>query len=161
MSQKYLFPAAALLILVALVFACVRPKGGEAENDATLDRPAVPPVGVMVPAASGLNLKALPATIDYAQLSKLMASSPSGSFTIIDVRTAEEYAAGFIPGAILKPYDAMPGNVAELPKDTPIVLYCRSGRRSAIAKSTLVAAGFTNVADFGGIDRWQGQLSRP
>ncbi|HOX92915.1 MAG TPA: rhodanese-like domain-containing protein, partial [Spirochaetales bacterium] len=79
----------------------------------------------------------------------------------LDVRTAEEYAVGFIPGAILKPYDAMPGNLDGLPRWAPIVVYCRSGRRSALAAATLKASGYTNVADFGAIDRYTGTLARP
>ena len=43
-------------------------------------------------------------------------------------------------------------------KEKEIVLYCRSGRRSAIAKKALVELGYKDVKDFGGINRWQGEL---
>ncbi|HEQ71951.1 MAG TPA: rhodanese-like domain-containing protein, partial [Spirochaetia bacterium] len=42
-----------------------------------------------------------------------------------------------------------------------IVVYCRSGSRSAAARETLVNMGYTNVVDFGGIYRWQGELELP
>lgn len=66
---------------------------------------------------------------------------------IIDVRTAGEYAAGHVPGAVNIPYDQMENRVAEIrvPKDQEIVLYCRSGRRSGLAAKTLAAHGFTNL----------------
>ncbi len=58
------------------------------------------------------------------------------------------------------PYDAIQAQFVEPDKDRPIVVYCRSGRRSAIAAETLTAMGFTDVSDFGGIDNWKGSLER-
>lgn len=60
---------------------------------------------------------------------------------LIDVRTPEEFAAGHVPGALLIPYDQIAERLAEIPKDRPIVLYCRSGRRAARAEATLAAHG--------------------
>lgn len=82
------------------------------------------------------------------------------SFVLLDVRTQEEYDAGHIAGAILLPYDEITVKAASvLPeKEKEIVLYCRSGRRSAIAKKALVELGYQKVEDFGGINRWQGEL---
>ena len=75
---------------------------------------------------------------------------------IVDVRTAEEYASGHVPGAINVPnegiLDEMP---VELPdKNAEILVYCRSGRRSSDASHKLVAMGYTAVYDFGGIIDW-------
>ena len=55
--------------------------------------------------------------------------------TVIDVRTPDEYAAGHIPGSLLIPFDEIKVKSDQLPQDknTEIVVYCRSGRRSAIA----------------------------
>ena len=66
---------------------------------------------------------------------------------VIDVRTADEYAAGHVPGAVNIPYDQMPVRAAEIAvhKDKEVVLYCRSGRRSGIAAETLAAEGFTGL----------------
>lgn len=75
---------------------------------------------------------------------------------IVDVRTAQEYAEGHIPGAILLPNeeigDTPPAILPVL--DTEILLYCRSGNRSAQAAKKLVDMGYTNVFDFGGINSW-------
>ena len=75
---------------------------------------------------------------------------------ILDVRTAEEYAQAHIDGAVLLPVEtigeAMP---AQLPvTDAEILVYCRSGNRSAQAAQKLVGLGYTNVSDFGGIKDW-------
>ena len=73
---------------------------------------------------------------------------------VIDVRTDAEFQQGHLPGAILIPYDEIAARLAELPTDKarPIVLYCRSGRRSGIAKQTLEELGFTNAINGGGYD---------
>lgn len=93
---------------------------------------------------------------------------PPGAL-IVDVRTQQEYASGRIPGAVLFPYDEIKGKAAAFAAlvgkdkggyDRPIVVYCRSGRRSAVAAKTLADLGYKNVIDFGGIDRWKGPLER-
>ena len=77
---------------------------------------------------------------------------------ILDVRTAEEYEAGHLPAAVLLPYDEIGATFAEAEKGRPIVVYCRSGRRSAIAKATLASMGYANVSDFGAVGNWSGPL---
>lgn len=74
---------------------------------------------------------------------------------ILDVRDQSEYDEGHIPGAILIPYTEIKNRAEELPdKNQLILVYCRSGRRSAIAAASLVDMGYTNVKDFGGIIDW-------
>ena len=97
-------------------------------------------------------------TMTYQELqNKLNAKE---NFVLLDVRTQEEFDAGHIPTAILLPYDEINLKAATvLPdKEKEIVLYCRSGRRSAIAKKVLVELGYKDVKDFGGISRWHGEL---
>jgi rhodanese-related sulfurtransferase len=97
-------------------------------------------------------------TMKYEELqNKLNAQE---NFVLLDVRTQEEFDAGHIAGAILLPYDEIALKAATvLPeKEKEIVLYCRSGRRSAIAKKALVELGYKDVEDFGGINRWKGEL---
>lgn len=81
---------------------------------------------------------------------------------ILDVRTAEEYAEGHIPGAILLPNEEIGSSrPAQLPVlDTEILIYCRSGNRSAQAASKLQALGYTNLSDFGGIQDWTFETER-
>ena len=84
------------------------------------------------------------------------------NFVLLDVRTQEEYNAGYIAGALLLPYDEINAKATiVLPdKEKEIVLYCRSGRRSAIAKKSLLDLGYQKVVDFGGVKRWEGELVR-
>lgn len=77
---------------------------------------------------------------------------------IIDVRDEEAFLKGHIPGARLIPHDRMDEYTESLQdyKDQPIVLYCRSGRRSAKAAETLEAAGFQQVEVMkGGFPDWR------
>ena len=97
-------------------------------------------------------------TMKYEELqNKLNAQE---NFVLLDVRTQEEFDAGHIASAILLPYDEIALKaVTVLPdKEKEIVLYCRSGRRSAIAKKALVELGYKDVEDFGGVNRWKGEL---
>jgi phage shock protein E len=83
--------------------------------------------------------------------------SMGAELTIIDVRTPEEFAAGHLDGAVN--YDIEGGQfsalIADLPTDGAYIVYCHSGRRSAIAAQTMIDAGFTTVYDLGGIVDWQ------
>ena len=75
---------------------------------------------------------------------------------ILDVRTEEEYQAGHVPGAIVIPNETISSEpLEELPDmDQEILVYCRSGNRSAQAAKKLAEAGYTQVYDFGGIIDW-------
>ena len=74
---------------------------------------------------------------------------------LLDVRTPEEFAAGHVDGAVLIPVGELRERLAELgPKDRAVVLYCRSGRRSALAKSILEEAGHSTVIDVGPMPDW-------
>jgi rhodanese-related sulfurtransferase len=82
-------------------------------------------------------------------------------YYLIDVRTESEYNGGFIPTAVNIPYDVLADKLPTENRDTLIIVYCRSGRRSAVADTTLTRLGFTSVFDFGGIYRWPYELSLP
>lgn len=75
---------------------------------------------------------------------------------ILDVRTQAEYDESHIPGAILIPNETIGnGKPEQLPDtDQEILVYCRSGNRSAQAAKKLVEAGYTQIYDFGGIIDW-------
>ncbi|MBE9608315.1 rhodanese-like domain-containing protein [Chitinilyticum piscinae] len=82
---------------------------------------------------------------------------------LIDVRTPEEFAAGHIDDAINIPLDRIVSGVTELRglgKDSRILLYCRSGRRSAEAALRLNAAGYRQILDGGAMTTLQSQLQR-
>lgn len=70
----------------------------------------------------------------------------------IDVRTPAEYASGHLPGAINIPLDVIEQRIAQHAPDkhAPIALYCRSGRRSGLARDILLKMGYTRVSNEGG-----------
>lgn len=71
---------------------------------------------------------------------------------VLDVRTAAEFAAGHVPGAVNIAYDQLEARIAEIDaaRDTDIVVYCRSGRRAGIAIDVLEKAGFKNLSQLEG-----------
>ncbi len=71
---------------------------------------------------------------------------------LVDVRTQSEYDSGHLEGSIHLPYERILelAKQAGVEKNTPVVLYCQSGRRSGIAKQSLEQAGYTNVHNGGG-----------
>lgn len=79
------------------------------------------------------------------------------NYIILDVREQDEFDEGHIPNAVLIPYTEIKNQAAEkLPdKDSPILVYCRSGRRSKIAAESLAELGYGNVKEFGGIIDWK------
>jgi rhodanese-related sulfurtransferase len=96
-----------------------------------------------------------PGIISPENAKKLLAEKNGA--VLLDVRTADEYSGGHIPKAILLPYDAITRESAAkaIPlKESTVVVYCRSGRRSAIAVRTLNELGYANVYDLGGIIGW-------
>lgn len=72
---------------------------------------------------------------------------------VIDVRTDAEWAEGHLPNALHIPHTMILDGkgFADLDKNKPVVLYCRSGGRAERAKDFLEAQGFTNVKNMGGI----------
>lgn len=61
---------------------------------------------------------------------------------ILDVRTQEEFDAGHVPGAVLIPHDQIEARMSELGEPRDVVVYCRSGRRSALVEPALEKQGF-------------------
>ena len=103
--------------------------------------------------------------ISYTKISqdeaKKMMEKDDGH-VIVDVRREDEFASGHIPGAILIPNESIgTEKPAELPDPDQIILvYCRSGNRSAQASQKLADIGYTNVFDFGGIMTWTGEIEK-
>ena len=75
---------------------------------------------------------------------------------LLDVRTEEEYNEKRLPNSVLLPVESIdqdaPSKLTD--KNATIFVYCRSGRRSAIAVEVLTLMGYTKVYDLGGIDDW-------
>lgn len=78
---------------------------------------------------------------------------------LLDVRTPNEYAAGHLEGAMLKPVEKLSSWAKELDRSARTVCICRSGRRSQAAADQLVALGFADVYNvLGGVNAWTGEL---
>ena len=74
---------------------------------------------------------------------------------VLDVRTPQEYAEGHVPGAVNVPQDQLASRLAEVPKDKDVVIYCRSGRRSALAADVLAANGYSRLSHLeGDMNAW-------
>lgn len=105
-----------------------------------------------VGAETGLKAGGL---ITPAKAKALLAADKTA--VLLDVRTLQEFNDGHIADAVLLPYSDITEKTAKetIPaKDTVIVVYCRSGRRSAIAATALRNLGYATVWDLGGIIDW-------
>jgi adenylyltransferase/sulfurtransferase len=94
--------------------------------------------------------------------SELAAMQNDGKdFLLVDVREPAEFEIVSIPGATLIPKGDIPAHLSELPQDKPIVLYCKTGVRSAEALATLKGAGFASATHVqGGVTAWANQVDK-
>lgn len=105
-------------------------------------------------------------TAQYRKISPQLAKEMIDSeepLVIVDVRTEAEYAQGHIADALLLPNEKIDKTTPpqELPDlEAVILVYCRSGNRSAQAARKLVSLGYVNVYDFGGIIDWPYEIVR-
>ena len=108
---------------------------------------------------SGLMMRALLSALVFpssglaAQAANDIAQIQQGldSPVIVDVRSEGEYTSGAIDGALNHPLQGLPGTLLDMgvELDEEVIVYCRSGRRSAQAKTLLKQAGFQLVIDGG------------
>ena len=98
--------------------------------------------------------------ITAAEAKEIMDSQEG--YVILDTRTQEEYDESHIPGAILIPHDEITQKAESVltDKNQMILVYCRSGRRSKLAAEDLVALGYTNIKEFGGIIDWPYEVEK-
>jgi rhodanese-related sulfurtransferase len=128
-----------MLFVLLLLAAC---------NGTATIQPAVEVVGKQVSVDGGSYTD-----VGVAELQTMLENK---DFTQVNVHIPFE---GDIAGTDLSiPYDQIAQNLDKLPdKNAKIVLYCRSGRMSAIAAETLVGLGYTNVWNLdGGMVAWEG-----
>ncbi|MGN0916389.1 MAG: rhodanese-like domain-containing protein [Succinivibrio sp.] len=88
----------------------------------------------------------------------------SGKVVLIDVREKEEFESGYIAPAINLPLGKISKEtMKEIAPDVakPVIVYCRSGRRSKEAADKLVGMGYYYVLDLGGITTWPYEVSYP
>ena len=101
------------------------------------------------------------ARISHEQAMEIMTGN--GYVVILDVRSLEEFNTGHIPDAVSLPIDEISDAVTFMIPDKGqiILVYCRSGIRSADAAVILSEMGYRNVFDFGGIIDWTGEIRTP
>ena len=76
----------------------------------------------------------------------------NNAFTIIDVRTPDEFVKGHVPGAVNVPLEEVPSRITELKEmPRPIIAYCKSGNRSHAVISFLKQKGLEEVYNGGGL----------
>ena len=82
---------------------------------------------------------------------------------LLDVRTPEEHKTGYLEGAVLLPLAELESKISSkvADKNTPIYIYCRSGRRSGTAVEKLKAMGYTDLHNLGGLKDAQEKLNIP
>ena len=131
--NKWTFPLV-LVIIISLVAGCGRGKNTTEDKETTMRNQAE--------------------VITPQQAKEIMEEQKD--CIILDVREQDEYDEGHISGAVLIPYTEILKKAETMLKDKEqlILVYCRSGRRSAIAAAALADMGYNNVKDFGGIIDW-------
>jgi phage shock protein E len=89
-----------------------------------------------------------------ATLALLLSGLVYAETTWIDVRSAQEYEQSYIAGDFHIPYQSIVAGLekSSIEKNATIKLYCRSGGRAEKAKTSLEAAGYTDVTNAGGIE---------
>lgn len=76
---------------------------------------------------------------------------------LIDVRRPYEYEGGHLAGARNIEMNDLAASAEELPRDRPVILYCRGGNRSAMAAEAFRQAGYDAHSLAGGIEAWAGE----
>lgn len=105
------------------------------------------------PASSGAQVENV--TADKA------AELVSSGTQALDVRTAGEFQAGHLPGAVNLPVDQLQTLAASLDRSKPVVVYCATGSRSVSAVDILKAAGFSKIYHMNeGMIAWTGDVER-
>lgn len=98
--------------------------------------------------------------ITHVEAKKMMDSKKD--IIILDVRTKEEFEESYIDKAILIPNEEIYNKAPEIlkNKNSDILVYCRSGKRSQEACKKLIKLGYKNIYDFGGIIDWPFEIIR-
>jgi rhodanese-related sulfurtransferase len=113
-----------------------------------------------VPAALALALACGGSTAGVAEVSPQQVLAFEGRADaplVLDVRSAEEFASGHVPGARHVPYDQVEARLAELGPPREVVVYCERGPRASKAAAALGAAGFTVRHLTGDMSGWRAQ----
>lgn len=112
--------------------------------------------GVLAWHKDGRKLAEVP-QVSVNDLARQLDQAP-GEIQVVDVRRPQEWEAGHIVQAALKPLNRLAEMLGDLDRTRPVAVHCKGGYRSSIASSLLLRAGFTSVLNVvGGFDAWQAQ----
>ena len=148
--MKHLKTLILFFAIVALASSCKN--ADEIKKRAEANKPK--PVAVIVKATAPTNIGEIK-KISVEDFEKL---NNEGKFTLVDVRTSEEYAENYIKGAVNVNFKkrAFPDYITAIAKDKPVAVYCRSGNRSGKAAIIMQALGFKTIYDLdGGVKAWK------
>jgi phage shock protein E len=149
-----------ILLTAAVVFgvAC----GDAAEREAPASAAGSVPTperwvsdSVEAPVPDAGKVEAAVSAADEAASQAVTTPASAPQPLILDVRTPEEYAAGHVAGTVHIPLDQLEQRWQELAeyRDQPIIVYCRTGRRSAVAIDLLATKGFSRLENGGGVSQ--------
>lgn len=133
------------------VLSAVISRGGSIYDLADFEQAYAPPYSSAKDPVNMIGFVAeniLQQKVFFADWEKL--NEPASFDIIVDVRSAQEYAAGHVAGAIHIPLDEIRRRLTELPKDKTIFLYCQQGLRGYLAQRILLQNGFDKVANLAG-----------
>lgn len=131
----------AALVILAMVLATVLQPPSAQEKPTTAQSKE-----------EALVVEGLPKEVTVSQAARL---HEEGAF-LLDVREPSEWQEVHVPDSTLIPLGELAGRLNEVPKDSQVVVICRSGNRSAQGRDVLLKAGFENVTSVaGGITDWR------
>ncbi|HEY8667693.1 MAG TPA: FAD-dependent oxidoreductase [Tepidisphaeraceae bacterium] len=129
------------------VIAAAMHFNGTIDDLAQLDLAYAPQFGS---AKDAVHLAAMVAQNQRSQAGSAVAIAEVGDDLLVDVRTAGEFAAGSLPGAISIPLDELRGRIGELDRARAIVVFCQVGQRGYVAQRILRQNGFADVRNLKG-----------
>jgi rhodanese-related sulfurtransferase len=149
-----------MFLTAAVVFGAACGGGAEREAPAAEAGSAATPEqwvsdSVEAPAPDAGTVEAVVSEADDATTQVVTTPAAAPQPLILDVRTLEEYAAGHVAGTVHIPLDQLEQRWQELAqyRNQPVIVYCRTGRRSAAAIDLLATKGFSRLENGGGVSQ--------
>lgn len=148
--MKHLKTLILFISVIALTFSCKNADEIKKRAEANKPKVVAPIVKAVKPGGLGEIHK-----ISADEFEKM---NNDGKFTLVDVRTPEEFAEGYIKGAVNVNFKkrTFPDYINAIAKDKPVAVYCRSANRSGKAAIIMQSLGFKNIYDLdGGVKAWK------
>lgn len=168
MKARYIILIIAIIVLLAVVTIFIYERAhvsfhtGDDDTSVSVIGGSDGPTSIFIAGKLEGENKMTYKQISMDDAKQIFESGEEEAYIILDVRRADEFAEGHIPGAINVANESIGADSpAELPdKNQLIYVYCRSGNRSKQAAEKLVALGYTNIVEFGGIIDWTGEIDK-